>query len=246
MANTKFRDSDGSILYRKSSGAGTDLDPRVSEFLESNSAAVLAAAQAIQAAAEILDNIVSGSEAQVDVVATAGLTDTQLRATAVPVDTELPAAAALADGAANPTTPISGAAALLYNGSTWDRVRGDTTNGLDVDVTRLPERPTKTLTTVCTTAASNGDNTIIAAPAAGNRIVVAQYSIQLEAATATTVIVKSGSTALRRALLQQYDSFGAQFEPGRELRLGTAEALVFNLSGANSVGYHVDYFTEAV
>ena len=32
-----------------------------------------------------------------------------------------------------------GAVALFgYNGSTWDRLRSDTTNGLDVDVTRLP------------------------------------------------------------------------------------------------------------
>ncbi len=29
-------------------------------------------------------------------------------------------------------------ATLVYNGSTYDRMRGDTTNGLDVDVTRLP------------------------------------------------------------------------------------------------------------
>lgn len=28
--------------------------------------------------------------------------------------------------------------ALLYNGATWDMMRGDTANGLDVDVTRLP------------------------------------------------------------------------------------------------------------
>jgi hypothetical protein len=54
------------------------------------------------------------------------------------VDTELPAAAALADAAANSTTPTVGTANLLYNGTTWDRVRGDTTNGMDVDVTRLP------------------------------------------------------------------------------------------------------------
>lgn len=54
------------------------------------------------------------------------------------VDTELPAAAALADATANPTTPLVGAAIELFNGTTWDRVRGDTTNGLDVDVTRLP------------------------------------------------------------------------------------------------------------
>lgn len=54
------------------------------------------------------------------------------------VDTELPAAATLTDAAANPTTPTVGTANLVYNGATWDRARGDTTNGLDVDVTRLP------------------------------------------------------------------------------------------------------------
>jgi len=54
------------------------------------------------------------------------------------VDTELPAAAALADAAANPTTPTVGGANLIFNGTTWDRARGDIANGLDVDVTRLP------------------------------------------------------------------------------------------------------------
>lgn len=38
------------------------------------------------------------------------------------VDTELPAAAALADGAANPTTPLVGACMIGYNGTTWDRI----------------------------------------------------------------------------------------------------------------------------
>jgi hypothetical protein len=54
-----------------------------------------------------------------------------------PVDTESAAGAALADATANPTTVLYGAALELFNGTTWDRVRGDTTNGLDVDVTRL-------------------------------------------------------------------------------------------------------------
>lgn len=53
------------------------------------------------------------------------------------VDTELPTAAALADGAANPTTPMVGADLQFFNGTTWDRARGDITNGLDVDVTRI-------------------------------------------------------------------------------------------------------------
>jgi hypothetical protein len=60
-----------------------------------------------------------------------------LGATNSTVDTELPTAAALADATANPTTPLIGAALELFNGTTWDRVRGDTTNGIDVDVTRV-------------------------------------------------------------------------------------------------------------
>jgi hypothetical protein len=59
----------------------------------------------------------------------------------VTIDSELPAAAALADGAGNPTTPSIGSNTLVYNGTTWDRARGDTANGLDVDVTRLPALP---------------------------------------------------------------------------------------------------------
>lgn len=41
------------------------------------------------------------------------------------VDTELPAAAALADAAANATTPTAGSARLNFNGTTWDRARGN-------------------------------------------------------------------------------------------------------------------------
>lgn len=41
----------------------------------------------------------------------------------VTADTELPAAAALADGASNPTTPLIGACRLMFNGTTWDRDR---------------------------------------------------------------------------------------------------------------------------
>jgi hypothetical protein len=42
------------------------------------------------------------------------------------VDTELPAAAATADGASDPTAPAVDGRASLYNGSTWDRERGNT------------------------------------------------------------------------------------------------------------------------
>jgi hypothetical protein len=46
----------------------------------------------------------------------------------VTADTELPTAAALADGAANPTTPTVGAANLGFNGTTWDRLKSEGTN----------------------------------------------------------------------------------------------------------------------
>jgi hypothetical protein len=56
---------------------------------------------------------------------------------AVQADTELPTAAALADATANPTTPVVGAMLEGWNGATWDRLKSDTANGLDVDVTRV-------------------------------------------------------------------------------------------------------------
>lgn len=61
----------------------------------------------------------------------------------VTADTELPAAAALADATANPTTAAAGSMMHGYNGATWDRLRSDTTNGLDVDVTRMPADATE-------------------------------------------------------------------------------------------------------
>lgn len=53
------------------------------------------------------------------------------------VDTELPAVAALADATANPTTTNLAAYNFGYNGTTWDRLRSTTANGLAVDVTRV-------------------------------------------------------------------------------------------------------------
>jgi hypothetical protein len=69
MANLKVKDHDAATKYLSASGAGTDGDPHITQHLETNSAAIKAAVEAIQTAVEILDNVVSGSEAQVDVVA---------------------------------------------------------------------------------------------------------------------------------------------------------------------------------
>lgn len=49
----------------------------------------------------------------------------------------LPDRAAMGDGASNVSLSRIAAWLHLYNGSTWDRLRGDTTYGMDVDVTRM-------------------------------------------------------------------------------------------------------------
>ena len=94
---------------------------------------------------------------------------------------------------------------------------------------------------------ASGDNTLIAAPGAGMNIVVSSIVIQNESAIPTTILLKSGSTVLMRHLLQnQGDVFGRAWENGAELELGDNEALILNLSAANSHGYNVEYWTESV
>lgn len=101
-------------------------------------------------------------------------------------------------------------------------------------------------TKVTSTAASSGDNTLVAAPAAGSHIVVKDIIVQNESSTDTTVILKSGSASVWRAKLlgSLAASLAMSFRTGEEWRLGSAEALVLNLSGANSHGYSVRYRVE--
>jgi hypothetical protein len=162
------------------------------------------------------------------------LTDTQLRATAVPVsgpitNTELRASA----------VPVSDGGATLSI--------DDGAGSITVDGTVTANPTAVAMTTVTNTTASAGDNTVIAAPGVNTRIVIYSLQIQLEAATATTVLKKSGSTTIGRLYCAAAGDGAIWVYPaGRELRLGTNEAFGLNLSGANAVGYTVRYSTEAV
>lgn len=51
-------------------------------------------------------------------------------------------------------TNFSPSGTMVFNGSSWDRIRGDITNGLDVDVTRMPKAATATTSQVADTASS--------------------------------------------------------------------------------------------
>ena len=62
MANVNITDAADASKFLKATGAGSDGDPFIPQHLETNSAA-------IKTAVETIDNAISGSEMQVDVVA---------------------------------------------------------------------------------------------------------------------------------------------------------------------------------
>lgn len=110
------------------------------------------------------------------------------------VDTELPAAAALADGASNPTTPTVGSALLSFNGTTWDRTlngNGTATKALRVT---LASDSTGVVAATCTGAAAHG------ASVSGNPLLSG-----FEARTSAPTAVTNG-----QAVRGQADSAGKQ------------------------------------
>jgi hypothetical protein len=109
-------------------------------------------------------------------------------------------------------------------------------------VPTLPNTPA--LSFVTGAAAGNGDNTLIAAPAAGLRTVITSLVIQNETTTATTMILKDGTTAIYRCLGQNQGDGLAMNLGIMPWKLSAASVLVLNLSGANSCGYSVSYYTE--
>ena len=104
--------------------------------------------EAIETAVELLDNAISGNEMQVDVVTMPSIT----------VDSELPAAATSADNFANPSTTNIMSMGMVYDGSTWDRTRGDATNGLLVN---LGSNNDVTVTGTVTANLSATDNAVL-------------------------------------------------------------------------------------
>lgn len=86
-------------------------------------------------------------------VAVSNFPATQPVSGTVTADTELPAAAALADNTANPTVPGVGAFGMVYDGSTWDRLPGNSTDGVLVN---LGTNNDVTITGTVTTASASG------------------------------------------------------------------------------------------
>jgi len=94
------------------------------------------------------------------------------------------------------------------------------------------------------TISTSGDNTIISAPTANQHIIIDELSIQNEAATANTVILKDGATAFARQLLQNQGASFAHYPtdpPAQMWELSLGAAFVLNLSAATAVGYSITY-----
>lgn len=100
------------------------------------------------------------------------------------VDTELPATALLADNVAVPTTPMVGAVVMGYDGATIDLIRGESVNGLDVDVTRMPASTAGATTQV----ADTGSNVTLIA--AGTR-----KGVSIQNTSSAALCIKTGATA---------------------------------------------------
>lgn len=92
---------------------------------------------------------------------------------------------------------------------------------------------------------TSGDNEIIAEPGAGKRIVICDLEIINTTSTASTVLIKSGSTVIRRFLFQnQGNGVALVFSTYREWRLAANTALNINLSGALAHVGGLSYFIE--
>lgn len=92
-------------------------------------------------------------------------------------------------------------------------------------------------------ASSSGDNTLVAAPAAGKRIVV--LALVLNPAAAVDLTLKSGSTTL--VALGGFRDTGEpaglalSLNPGGYFECAAGEALVLNLDGAVAVKGFLNY-----
>jgi hypothetical protein len=76
------------------------------------------------------------------------------------VDTELPVAAVLGDADPNPTAPQVGAALQAWNGGAWYRAGGSAANGLEVDITRLPNEGQQTMANSISVAIASNQSAI--------------------------------------------------------------------------------------
>lgn len=157
-------------------------------------------------------------------------------------------AAALADAMANPTTIVLGGDLFVFNGTTWDRLRGDTTNGAWVNVKALPALPTGANTIGAVTQASgpwsqNLTQVAGASIAQGHGTAASAIRVELptdgtgvvNAAQSGTWTVQPGNTANTTPwLTANYDQTGTIYNGATALTVNYA-AIAAATSGDNTL-----------
>ena len=125
---------------------------------------------------------------------------------------------------------------------TLNALPAGTNNIGDVDIAE------KTLVQISGTKNGSGDNSLVATPGAGYRLVVSAFVIQNESSTATTMqlINGTGGAGWRCLGQNQGDGLAMNLPAGRCWKLTENTALILNLSGANACGYSVSYYVEAI
>jgi hypothetical protein len=137
----------------------------------------------------------------------------------VTVDSEFPAAAAITDNFANPSTTSVMAMTMGWDGAAWDRISGDATNGLlvnlgtnnDVTLATLPDTAAGDLASINALAATiDADTSSLAGCVGGTELQVdavtlpVSYSAGADDATTQRVILATDDPAV--ALLTTVDA----------------------------------------
>ena len=150
-------------------------------------------------------------------------------------------------GTTGSATPAFGTTIAASDGTNLLALRATTStpSGSEAGliVRNILEKPA--ITFVTGTISSSGDNTIVSAPGSGLSIYITYLVLQNESSTATTIILKDSANRLRCLGQSQGSSLALTFPERRELKLATNTALILNLSGANSCGYSIGYYTGA-
>ena len=132
---------------------------------------------------------------------------------------------------------------------------GATTSALSLSVVQASDdllrlRQLALRTRVFAALTTLGDSTVIAAPAAGQRIVITTLRVQTTTATAVIALCKAGASDSNPSSVVCGPAIGSglseNYEQGNEIRFPAATALVVNLSVATSVYVHVRYYLETV
>jgi hypothetical protein len=155
-------------------------------------------------------------------------------------------------GALVPSDGLSAASGLavnaqgmLFNGTSWDRIRGDITNGLDVDVTRLP-LPHAAIGTALSIAAAfttTQTSTNLIAGTGGQKIYVTSLTIATGGTTAGRVSIYYGTGAFTAGT--SVTLFDGEFAPSATSKPGAVLTFPIPIGGASATGDNLSITTSA-